>query len=107
MGLDRRFIENVLKKIIFFLKNNISTKKSSLRSLRDMGVIVYEKDTENPRTTLEELYMQEGFVGYQDIKDTLSEHMIYPWENREKYLHIAAEEFPHIQNIIPNSALFE
>ena len=72
-----------------------------------MGVMVYEKNPDDQKKTLDELYKEDGFVGYEDIKATLAENIINPWENREKYMSIAADRFSHIQNIIPNTALFE
>jgi AAA+ superfamily predicted ATPase len=105
--LDRIFIENILRKIIFYIKNSTNTKKSALQWLRSMGVMVYEKNPDDQKKTLDELYKEDGFVGYEDIKATLAENIINPWENREKYMSIAADRFSHIQNIIPNTALFE
>ena len=41
------------------------------------------------------------------MKDTLAKDVIFPWENRDAYIQAANEEFPHMKNIIPNTALFE
>ncbi len=72
-----------------------------------MGVIVFEKEPSEQRKTLDELYEEDGFVGYEDIKELLVSHIIYPWEQKDEYTRVAHEDFPHMKNIIPNTALFE
>ncbi len=72
-----------------------------------MGVLVFEKEKDAPRQTLDELYIKEGFVGYDDIKDLLAVNIVYPWEKRELYIKTGQDRFPHMKNIIPNTALFE
>lgn len=105
--LDRKFLETIMKRYIYLLSESTVKKKSTLQKLRDMGVIVYEKNPEEPKKTLEALYDEEWFVWYEDVKDTLAKDVIFPWENRDAYIQAANEEFPHMKNIIPNTALFE
>ncbi len=107
LKLDRKFLEVIMKRYIYLLSESTLKKKTTLQQLRDLWVIVQEKNPEDPKKTLEELYTEEGFVGYEDIKETLAKDVIFPWENREAYIQAANEEFPHMKNIIPNTALFE
>ncbi len=105
--LNRKFIEQILKNYIYLLGENIIKKMSALDSLRWAWVLVFEKNPNETRKTLEELYAEEWFVGYEDIKELLSINIIYPWEKKEEYRAITKNRFPNIKNIIPNTVLFE
>jgi hypothetical protein len=48
-----------MKRYIYLLSESTIKKKSTLQRLRDMGVIVYEKNPEEPKKTLEALYDEE------------------------------------------------
>jgi AAA+ superfamily predicted ATPase len=107
LEIDKKFIETVFKKLIFLMRQNNQKTKNYLQSLKDVGVIVYEKDPNEERKTLDQLYEEDGFVGYEDIKEILASDIVYPWEQKDEYIRVAKEKFPHMKNIIPNTALFE
>ncbi|MDQ1343872.1 MAG: hypothetical protein QG650_592 [Patescibacteria group bacterium] len=106
ISINRALIETAIKRMIHILSKSAS-KKGYLDRLRDYGVMVYEKDPGAEKESLENLYVEEGFVGYEDIKEEVATNVVFPWERREEYLDVSRKEFARIKNIIPNAALFE
>jgi hypothetical protein len=59
--------------------------------------------------SLEDLFKNEGFVGYEKEKDYIEDVILTPWKDREKYVQRFQENvhFKNIKNVIPNCVLFE
>lgn len=107
LKINKKFIETIFKKALYLLMQSTSKQIDPIQSLKDMGIIVYEKTENEPKKSLTDLYIEEWFMWYEDIKDLLAANIIHPWQQKEAYVRIANEEFPHVKNIIPNTALFE
>jgi len=105
--LSKDLIQNFVKNLLKHLRS-LNTKKeiSQIKGLMDMGVQVYMPE-ENISQNIDEYFSKYGFVGYEDVKQTIAGEVIKPWKNKDQYLQRAAEYFPNIKDIIPNTVLFE
>jgi len=102
-GVTRSFFQNVIKNLLIYLKEYFRQDLSYVKILEKYGVMVKES---NFSWTIEQLYEQEWFVWYEDIKQQIITHIVKPWKNKEEYKKFVEEKLPNLKNIIPNATLF-
>jgi hypothetical protein len=108
VGFDKKFLTNILIPIVKKIRHETSLKNQETlaETLLRMGVQVYEMP-EGENRDLATLYENNGFVGYEDLKEQVEHGVINAWQNKEKFEEIAKKRFKNIKDIIPNAVLFE
>lgn len=103
--IQEKFLSNFLKAIIHQLLNMQNSEDKTIANLEKLWVQVIQSSPAD--YTLDELYMSEWFVWYEDIKDEIDTKVISPWLHKEHYKEVTKKHFPHIKSMIPNYIIFE
>jgi len=103
--IQEKFLSNFLKAIIHQLNNIQNSGDRTITNLEKLWVQVI---LPSPiKCMLDDLYISEWFVWYEDIKEEIDTKVIKPWLNKQQYQELTAMYFPHIKSMIPNYIIFE
>lgn len=103
--IEKDFLINFVKPLIFEIKSLEKNKKNNIGILESYWVSIDINSWENK--SLEEISEEEWFIWYEEVKEEIDTKIINPWKNKEVFLKKASENFPNIKNIIPNYVIFE